>query len=133
MVTALLLTCLIPAQAFAPSAQTAFDKTAAVYQKRADLEPNNPERWYDLATLYLEKVQKDRALSRAAARKYVLQGLEFTSRALMFNAKYYEALDLKDALLRQQAGYETDAAVRKKLIAEADTFKATAAKIREHP
>ena len=132
MVTALLLTCLIPV-APAATLQAEFDRRVAEYQRRADLQPNNPELWYALSTLYAEKLQKEPGLSRAVARKYALQGLEFVSRALLFNASYYEALNLKDILLRKQAQYVTDPILQKKLIAEADAYKAAALKVREHP
>lgn len=136
----LLVTRVIPILAARPSVvmsptgslnrQSEFDKTAAQYEKRATREPSNPESWYTLAKLYSEKVQKDAHLPRDLAKKYVMRGLEVESKALAINPDYYEALSLKDILLRQRAQYEKEPGVRKMLIAEADVYRALAAAAR---
>jgi len=88
--------------------------------------PDNPEYWYTLAKAYA-----DRAITtEAEARTWVMQALEADDWALLLNPMYYEALRLKDDLLRRRATYEQDSEPRKKLIAEADAIKLKADEIK---
>jgi len=104
--------------------QGEFDKTMQSFETRAKMEPNNPEAWHTMGPYYSEKAMKDSKLSKDMAKKYVLRGLEVEEEALKINPQYYEALAFKNILLRQQALYEKDPAVQKKLLAEADEVKA---------
>jgi hypothetical protein len=58
------------------------------------------------------------------AKKYVMRGLEVEDKALAINPEYYEALAFKNILLRQQANYEKDPALQKRLLSQADEVKA---------
>ena len=40
--------------------QGEFDKTVAAFQKRADLEPTNPEAWHTIGTFFYDKVLRDK-------------------------------------------------------------------------
>jgi hypothetical protein len=112
-----------------PAGDLSLQTELEAMERRATNEPNNPESWYTLAKYCSDKAQNDAKLSRDMAQKYVMRGLEVDDRALLLNPVYYEALTLKDVLLRQRAGFEKDPAVRKNLIAEADAIRAKAAKL----
>ena len=99
------------------------DETLAALQKRADLEPNNPEAWVRLAEFYSEKVRTDTKLPSALAKQHVMSGLKFVSHALMFDPHHQKALIVNSALLIQRSRYETDHALRKGLIEQAEALK----------
>jgi hypothetical protein len=99
------------------------DETAEQYAKRAEMQPNDPERWYALARYCSEKARTDTRLTRARAKEYVLHGVAMNFHALVINPDYLDALHLQDTLLRQQATFEKDAATRKRVIAQADAIK----------
>jgi tetratricopeptide (TPR) repeat protein len=104
--------------------QGEFDKTMDAFEKRAAMEPNNPEAWHTMGPYYYEKAFKDSKLPKETAKKYVMRGLEVEDKALAINPDYFEALAFKNILLRQEALYEKDPSVQKKLISQADEIKA---------
>ena len=107
--------------------------SAGVEQRREVVpvgHPNNPETWYLLAESLSEQ-SKDSTLTPDGAKALVLRSLEATEQALKLNPVYYNALNLKAALLRQRAISEKDPSVRKKLIAEAEVVSRKAAEIAE--
>jgi len=108
-----------------------FEKTIAALTKRVELEPANPEGPYTLATYYWDKAYRDKTLDEAQKRDLVAKGMEQADRALVMKPDYMEALTYKNLLLRLQATLETDPAVQKDLIAEADKLRDQALKIRD--
>jgi tetratricopeptide (TPR) repeat protein len=100
-----------------------FDKTMEAFNARAEIEAANPEAWHTIGTFYQDKVFRDKTLSRGVARDFVLAGIEAEDKALALNPNYAEALIFKNILLRQQALYESDPAVQRALIAEADSLR----------
>lgn len=97
-----------------------FEKTIEAWKQRANAEPNNPEAWQAIATFYWEETSGNESLRPNVGREYTIDGIAATNRALELNPDYFEAVAYKNLLLRQQARYERDPAVQKKLIAEAD-------------
>jgi tetratricopeptide (TPR) repeat protein len=100
--------------------QGRFDDTIKAFQQRAEMEPNNPEAWHTIGTYIYDKVFRDKGLSQTAARNYVLVGIEAEDKALALNGDYFDATTYKNLLLRQQALYERNPAVQKKLLDEAE-------------
>ena len=101
------------------------------FEKRAAMEPNNPEAWHTMGPYYSEKAMKDSKLSKDVAKKYVMRGLEVEDQALKLNEEYYEALAFKNILIRQQVLYEKDPAVQKQLLSQADAIKAKAVELQK--
>ncbi|MCC7043411.1 MAG: hypothetical protein IT183_06090 [Acidobacteria bacterium] len=99
--------------------QGAGDEAVDALKTRAEQRRNDPESWYKLAKHYSDRVQNDAKLARDVSTSYVLLGLEADERALSINPVYYEALRLKNVLLRQRARHEPNAAVQKRLLADA--------------
>jgi TonB family protein len=108
-----------------------FEKTIAALEKRAQLEPASPEGPYTLATYYWDKAYRDKSLDEAQKRDFVAKGMEQADRAIQMKPDYVDALTYKNLLLRLQATIETDPAVQKDLIAEADKLRDQAIKIRD--
>ncbi len=108
-----------------------FEKTMDAWYARAKVEPNNPEAWHTIATYYWDKVFRDKTLPRAQALGYVKKGITATDDAIRLNPEYFEALSYKNILLRQQALYERDPAVRKQLTDQADVLKARALEVQK--
>lgn len=100
-----------------------FDKTMDAWQQRANAEPNNPEAWHTIGVYYQDKVFRHKNLSRDLGLKYTLAGIAAEDKALALYSDYFEATSYKNILLRQQALYERDPAVQKRLIAEADVLR----------
>jgi len=108
-----------------------FEKTMQAWHDRARVEPNNPEAFYTISTYYWNKVFKDKRLSRATALEYVKKGLTATDEAIKLNPDYFEAVSYKNLLLRQQALYERDPAMRKELTDQADFYHKRALEIQK--
>jgi tetratricopeptide (TPR) repeat protein len=111
--------------------QGEFDMQMESLEKRAAMEPNNPEAWHAMGSYYSEHALKNSRLSKEQAKKYVMRGLEVEEVALKNNPEYFEALSFKNILLRQQANYEKDPALQKRLIDEANVIKSKAEDIRK--
>ena len=99
-----------------------FEKTIEAWQQRAKAEPNNPEAWQAIATFYFDEIETNKALRPAVARDYSIAGIEATDEAIKLNPEYFEAVAYKNILLRQRARFESNQALQKQLIAEADTL-----------
>jgi hypothetical protein len=91
--------------------------------KAADLEPNNPLGFYNLATYYEEKVRKDFRITPAEKKDYIQKGIEATDRAIQLNQDYAEALTYKNILLRHQMRIEPDRNKQQELEREADRLR----------
>src|SRR5262249_32689238 len=103
-----------------------FEATIAALQKRADIEPNNPESWQTIASYYEDKVFRDKQLSKDKQVQYINSRIEASDKALALNSAYCEALSYKNMLRRMQANQTKDPAKQKELIAQADDLKAKA-------
>ena len=113
----LLMTCAMHGQS------DLLDETLAALQKQADFAPNNPEAWLRLAEFYSEKVRTDTKLPSALAKQHVMSGLKAVDYALKLDENYRDALMVNSVLLVQRSRYETDPALRKKLIEQAEALK----------
>lgn len=106
--------------------QGEFEKTMEALHQAAALDPNNPQGYQLVATFYWEKAYKDKRLSPAQAKDYILKGIEATDKALSLNPDYAEALTYKNILLRMEANLETDRAKQAELLKEADKLRSRA-------
>jgi tetratricopeptide (TPR) repeat protein len=103
--------------------QGEFDKTVEALNVAADLQPDNPQGYQLVAVFYWEKAFKDKRLSPAQQKDYIMMGLEATDKALKLNPDYVDALTYKNILLRMQGNLETNLARREQLIKEADQLR----------
>jgi len=92
--------------------QGEFDKLIAAVQQRAELEPNNPEAHYAVATYYWDEAYRNTSLTDAQKREYTKNGLAAVDKALALNPDYVEALTYRGLLLRIEAAMETKDAKR---------------------
>ena len=69
-----------------------------------------------------EEVAKDLKLAAPQKKAYIMKGLEVEEKALALNPNYADAIIIKNILLRQQARVESDPAVQKRLISEAEVL-----------
>jgi len=97
-------------------------KMMTAWHDRAKVEPTNPEAFHTIASYYWEWVYKDKRLPRADALAHVKKGLVAEDEAIKLNPDYFEALSYKNLLLRQQALYERDPALRKSLTDDAEIW-----------
>jgi len=101
-----------------------FDKAMAAFDKVTQLEPNNPQNYYNLSVRYEEKVRKDYTVKPAQKAEYLNKGVAAIDKALEIRPDYFEALTYKNLLLRQQALLEKPgSAKQKQLIEEADRLR----------
>jgi tetratricopeptide (TPR) repeat protein len=132
-------TVLLQAQAAAPNradvwSQTAqfynrsdrFDEAMAAMARVAELNPVDPQPFYQLAVFYEEKVRK------APARQtgYLRAATEAVDRALALRPEYFEALVYKNLILRQQARFAGDPQAQRMLLEEADRLQQQALQVR---
>jgi tetratricopeptide (TPR) repeat protein len=106
-------------------------KMMAAWHERAKVEPNNPEAFHTIASYYWDWVFKDKRLARADALANVKKGLQAEDEALKLNPDYFEAASYKNLLLRQQALYEREPAVRKELLDQAEIWYKRALEIQK--
>jgi tetratricopeptide (TPR) repeat protein len=85
-----------------------FAKLVENLRKRIELEPNNPEAHYTLATYHWDKASRDFRLSDKEKLQLVLDGLDSVNKALSIKPDYIEAMTYKGLLLRTQALVEKD-------------------------
>ena len=100
--------------------QGEFEKTMAAWNKRAEMEPNNPEAWHTIGVYYQDKVLKHKGLSRDVAKDYAQKGIAAEDKALAINPEYSDAMVYKNILMRHQALYERDPKVQKQLVDDAE-------------
>jgi tetratricopeptide (TPR) repeat protein len=103
--------------------QGEFDKTVEALNTAADLQPENPQGYQLVAVFYWEKAFKDKRLTPAQEKDYILKGMEATDKALKLNPDYSEALLYKNILMRMQANLEKDIKKREELIRQADVLR----------
>src|SRR5690606_9224391 len=96
--------------------QGEFDKTVEAFQRRAELEPNNPEAWHTMGTFYYDKVYRDSSVEREQAIEYIQAGIEAEDKALAINPDYFEAVTYKSMLLALHANREQNLAEQKRLL-----------------
>ena len=108
-----------------------FDKTIAALQKRAELEPNNPEAYFTISTYYWDNAQRNVALKKAEKLDYVGKGLTAVNKAIEIRPDYMEALTYKGLLLRTEANLEGDPAKQQALLKEAIQLQNQAEELRK--
>jgi tetratricopeptide (TPR) repeat protein len=111
--------------------QGEFDKLIAAVQQRAELEPNNPEAHYSVATYYWDEAYRNTRLTDAQKREYVKNGLTAVDKALALNPEYFEALTYRGLLLRIEAAMEKDAGRQKALLNEASQLQEKAVALKK--
>ncbi|MEO6222123.1 MAG: hypothetical protein ABIP90_02660, partial [Vicinamibacterales bacterium] len=82
------------------------------------------------ATYLFDMVYSNKTIAAADAKMFLAEALLMANDALQMNPKYWEAAVYKSLVVRTQAKYETDPAVIKKLIAEADRLRTQAEALR---
>jgi tetratricopeptide (TPR) repeat protein len=83
--------------------QGEFEKAIESFQRITQIEPKNPQNYYQIAQFCEEKVRKDFTLKTPQQAQYLAKGLEAVDKALELRPDYFEALTYKNLLLRQQA------------------------------
>jgi hypothetical protein len=102
--------------------------------KARDLNPNDPEGYYLIATHYWDKVYRDPDLSIKQREEYIQAGIEQLDDALNFNAEYVDALIYKNLLLREKAKIEEIRGNKRRadeLISEANTLRDRALELKK--
>ena len=100
-----------------------FEKTMEAFRHRIEIEPNNPEAYHTVAGYFEEKVRKDYTITQAAKADYIKQGLEASDKALAIKGDYFDAMAIKNLLLRQQALVEKNPARQQALLKEAEALR----------
>lgn len=87
------------------------------------LDPGNAELFYTVGVASYEIAAKDAKLSAQQKRDLIRRGLAAFDRAEALRADYFESLTYRQLLLREQAKLESDPAIQRKLIEEADAVR----------
>jgi tetratricopeptide (TPR) repeat protein len=111
--------------------QGEFDRAMEAFSRITQIEPKNPQNFYQMAVYYEEKVRKDFTLKAPQQAEYLKKGMEAVDKALELRPDYFEALTYKNLLLRQQASkVEKSPAKQQELIKQADEFQKKAIDVR---
>ena len=96
----------------------------------AELNPVDPQPFYQLAVFYEEKVRKDFRLAPARQTHYLRAATEAVDRALTLRPEYFEALVYENPILRHQARLAGDPQAERMLLEEADRLQEQALQVR---
>lgn len=99
--------------------------------ERAELEPNNPEAHYTVATYYWDEACRNARLTDPQKREYVKNGLAAVDKAMALNPDYVEALIYRGLLLRIESAMEKDAARQTALLNEATQLQEKALRLKK--
>lgn len=91
-------------------------------EQAAALDPQSAERFYSVGVASYEIAAKH-AEATQQKRELIRRGLAAFDRAEALRADYFESLTYRQLLLREQAKLETDPAVQRKLIEQADAIR----------
>jgi tetratricopeptide (TPR) repeat protein len=108
-----------------------FDRAMDMLRQVGEIEPANPQAFYQQAVFYEEKVRKDFTLERARQLEYLARALDVIDRALALRPDYFEALTYKNLILRQQARFESHPDTQRLLIEQADALQRQAIAVRD--
>lgn len=111
-----------------------FDDTMEWLGKARDLDPDNPEGYYLIATHLWDKVYRDPDLSMKQREEFIDSGMEQLDTALGINSEYVDALVYKNLLLREQAKIEEIKGNKRRadeLIAEANRLRDRALELKK--
>ena len=106
-----------------------FDETMEWLARARDVNAENAEGYYLIATYYWDKVYRDPDLNERQRREFIDLGIEQLDMALERNDEYVDALVYKNLLLRELAKVEPRNASA--LVAEADEYRSRAIAIRD--
>ena len=73
--------------------------------ERAELEPNNAEAHYTVATYYWDEACRNARLTDSQKRECIKNGLASVDKAIALNPDYVEALIYRGLLLRIESVY----------------------------
>jgi len=108
-----------------------FEKTVDALNTAADLQPENPQGYQLVAVFYWEKAFKDKRLTPAQQKEFIVKGIDAADKALKLNPDYVDALTYKNILLRMEGNLEKDPVKRKPFIDEADKLQSRANELRK--
>ena len=80
-----------------------FDDAFRWYQRRTEVEPNNPEAWYTVGVICWERVYKFMDVSAEEKARLIDVGMNALNRATQINPKYSEAYLYINLLYREKA------------------------------
>jgi tetratricopeptide (TPR) repeat protein len=111
-----------------------FDDTMEWLSKARDLNADDPEGFYLIATHYWDKVYRDPDLSMDERKEFIGLGLEQLEKAREINPQYVDALVYTGLLLREQAKIEEISGNKRRadqLIAEANEYRDRALELKK--
>jgi tetratricopeptide (TPR) repeat protein len=108
-----------------------FEETMQWQGRATDINPNDPEGYYIVATHYWDKVYRDPDLSTTQRKEFIVLGQEALDRALELNQQYVDALVYKNLLLREEAKLEPNARRRAELEGQANALRDQALEIKK--
>jgi tetratricopeptide (TPR) repeat protein len=111
-----------------------FDETMRWLAMARDIQSDNPEGFYLMATHYWDKVYRDPDLEMEERRNFIDRGLEQLERARELNSEYVDALVYTGLLLREQAKLEEIDGNKTKadeLIEEANVYRDRALELKK--
>ena len=111
-----------------------FEDTMVWLGRARDLDPQNPEGYYLIATHLWDKVYRDPDLTMNQREEYIGRAVGQLDEALGFNGEYVNALIYKGLVLREQAKIEEIRGNKRKqdeLIAEANQLRDRALELKK--
>ena len=108
-----------------------FDKGMEWQEKRARLEPNNPEPYVMIGVQAWDRSYHVPDLDLPTRSRIVDQGLAALDKALKIKAENFDALTYINLLYREKAKVEPDEAKKTEYVATADKYREQALELRK--
>lgn len=108
-----------------------FEETMEWLAKARDVQPDNSEGYYTMATYYWDKVYRDPDLKVPQRKEYIDLGMAQLDKALELKSDYVEALIYKGLMLREQSKIEPNARKKQALLDEAKQYQEKALELKK--
>lgn len=108
-----------------------FNDAVSTLKICAELNQNDPQGYYTVATYYWDQCYRAPDLTPAEKSELANEGMEFVNRALAIKSDFVEALVYKGLLLREQAKLTTNPATRNSLLEEAQILQKQAGDLKK--
>ena len=105
------------------------DQAIAAWETAAQIDGSDPQMHMMIASGYLDKANKDKALAPPQQLTYIAEAISATDRALALDADSAQALTFKSNLLKQRANLETNPTQKQALLDEAGALRTRATEI----
>jgi tetratricopeptide (TPR) repeat protein len=111
--------------------QARFEDAIQTMERCAELDPDDPNGFYKVATFHWDKAYRDPTLTDEQKNEYADLGIEAVEKALAIDPTFWEAIISKGLLYRVKAQVAPNRSERKKYLEQAQILQKQALELRQ--